>query len=81
MTKDLMELVLLMIMLDPLTRPREKLFFLPGIHNKRFMGPLFGVIAGGTGDRYKKKLHLIIFNLHSNACSTSAHQDGRNIQF
>ena len=23
----------------------------PGIHNKRFMGPWFGVIAGGTGDR------------------------------
>ena len=30
----------------------EKLFFLPGIHNKRFMGPWFEVIASGT---YKNK--------------------------
>ena len=34
-----------------LTRPGEKLFFLPRIHSRRFVGPWFGVIAGGTGDR------------------------------
>ena len=32
-------------------RPGKKLFFLPGIHNTRFVGPRFGVIVGGTGDR------------------------------
>ena len=35
-----------------LARSEEKLFFLPGIHNRRFMGSWFEVIAGGT---YKNK--------------------------
>ena len=32
-------------------QPGEQLFFLSRIHNERFMGPWFEVIAGGTGDR------------------------------
>ena len=45
------------------------------------MGPWFGVIAGGTGTATKKEVAFDNFNLHSNACPASAHEDAATLNF
>ena len=46
-------------------------------HNKRFMAPWFGVIAGGTGTATKKDVAFGKFNLHSNSPRRPQHRMAR----
>ena len=56
------------------TRLKNRLLW---THDKRFMEPLFGVIASGTAGSLQTKMELYLANL----TRTRMHQDGRNIHF
>ena len=59
----------------PVTRPREYLFLLTGIHNKRFMDLWFGVICWWYGGSGAKRRSIRYFKLHSKTYTVTFHKN------